>query len=99
MPNNTRVYAGHDYIKNNLGFTLAREPDNQRAKTLLAEVANQDPNHAMVTDLGLEKEINTFFRLQNPTVIKKLRETFPDIGDSPSPKTVFVKLRELRNSW
>ena len=26
-------------------------------------------------------------------------EAFPDLDDSPDPKTVFLKLRELRNSW
>ena len=31
--------------------------------------------------------------------IKRLRETFPDLPDDPDPKTVFLKLRELRNKW
>lgn len=31
-------------------------------------------------------------------VIAKLQQDFPDIGDSPDPRTVFLKLRELRNS-
>ena len=53
----------------------------------------------MVSTLALEKEINTFFRLHNPTVIAKLREAFPDLPDEPDEKTVFLKLRELRNSW
>ena len=44
-------------------------------------------------------EINTFFRLTNPTVIKRLREAFPDLPGQPDQKTVFLKLRELRNKW
>ena len=59
----------------------------------------EDLDAPLVSTLGLEKEINTFFRLQNPTVIAKLREAFPEIGDAPDAKTVFLKLRELRNSW
>ena len=35
LPAGTRVYPGHDYIENNLRFTLAREPDNAAAKALL----------------------------------------------------------------
>ena len=31
--------------------------------------------------------------------IAKLRENFPDLPDEPDAKTVFIKLRELRNSW
>jgi hydroxyacylglutathione hydrolase len=99
LPDKTQVYPGHDYIANNLGFTLNREPDNKKAQEMLAQVHDQDPSHALVTSLGLEKEINTFFRLHSPTVIAKLREAFPDLPDEPDAKTVFVKLRELRNSW
>ena len=38
LPDNTKVYPGHDYIENNLEFSLSREPGNQFAKNLLAEV-------------------------------------------------------------
>ena len=99
LSDGTLVYPGHDYICNNLRFTLDREPDNGRAKTLLPEMERQDTNRAMVTTLGLEKEINTFFRLSNPSVIRRLREAFPDLPDRPDNKTVFLKLRELRNKW
>ena len=99
LPDSTRIYPGHDYILNNLEFTLDREPDNARAQKLLDELFDQDPGHAFVTSLGLEKEINTFFRLHSPSVIAKLREAFPDLPDQPDEKTVFLKLRELRNSW
>ncbi|HEY5598872.1 MAG TPA: hydroxyacylglutathione hydrolase [Kiloniellales bacterium] len=99
LPDDTRIYPGHDYIANNLRFTLDREPDNQRAPDLLAEVENQDPAHPLVTTLGLEKEINTFFRLHSPGVIARLRQAFPDLPDKPDEETVFLRLRELRNGW
>jgi len=99
LPEDTLVYPGHDYIANNLRFTLDREPDNRNAEQLLARVRDQDPSQAMVTTLALEREINTFFRLRSPTVIARLREAFPDLPDNPDPKTVFLKLRELRNDW
>jgi hydroxyacylglutathione hydrolase len=44
-------------------------------------------------------QVNTFLRLTSPTVIAKLRESFPDLPDHPDPRTVFLKLRELRNHW
>ena len=99
LPDETRIYPGHDYIANNLRFTLDREPDNPAARTLLAEVETQDPHQALVTTIGLEKEVNAFFRLVSPSVIARLREDFPDLEEKPSPKQVFLKLRELRNSW
>tara|TARA_B100001939_G_scaffold348114_1_gene372758 strand:+ start:2101 stop:2892 length:792 start_codon:yes stop_codon:yes gene_type:complete len=99
LPENTLVYPGHDYMVNNLHFTLDREPDNETAKAYLARLENQDPHNAYVTTLGEEKRINTFFRLQNPVVIEKLREKFPHLSRNPGPKEVFLALRELRNSW
>ena len=99
LDDNTRIFPGHDYIANNLHFTLDREPDNAHAQQLLSSVQNQDPSQAMVSTLGLEKQINTFFRLQNPTIIRKLQEEFPDLGEQPDAKSVFLKLRELRNNW
>ena len=99
LPDDTRLYPGHDYIANNLGFTLDREPDNARAKSLKAEVETQDTHAAMVTTLALEKEVNTFFRLRSPTVIERLRKAFPDLPDTPDEMAVFLKLRELRNDW
>jgi hydroxyacylglutathione hydrolase len=99
LPEDTLIYPGHDYIARNLAFTLDREPDNAKAKSMLPQVERQDPAKALVTTLALEREINTFFRLTNPLVIKRLREAFPDLPDDPDPKTVFLKLRELRNKW
>src|SRR5437868_11978407 len=60
LPADTLVYPGHDYIENNLRFTLAREPDNAAASALLPEVSRQDPASARVTTLQEEKQINTF---------------------------------------
>ncbi len=99
LDDDTQIYPGHDYIANNLRFTLDREPDNGRAAALLGEVEDQDPDRAMITTLALEKEINSFFRLHSPTLIARLREAFPEMPEDPDPKTVFVKLRELRNQW
>ena len=99
LPDNTLIYPGHDYITNNLEFTLDREPDNEKAKKLMGEVAGQNLDSALVSTLGLEKEINTFFRLHSPSVIAKLREEFRDMPENPDPETVFVNLRTLRNSW
>ena len=99
LPDNTQVFPGHDYISNNLKFTLDREPDNKKASELIATANKQDPHQAIVTTLGLEKEINTFFRLQNPSVVNTLRKVFPSLPKSPSPREIFLRLRELRNDW
>ncbi|MDJ0906982.1 MAG: hydroxyacylglutathione hydrolase [Woeseiaceae bacterium] len=95
----TMLYPGHDYLLNNLGFTLDREPGNEAAQAMAERLRDQDPAEAYVTTLAEEQAINTFFRLDSPEVIEKLVEIFPEIGDSPDRRTVFLKLRELRNRW
>ena len=99
LQDDTLLYPGHDYLVNNPKFTLDREPDNDAAKDMLASYQNQDPDDAHVTTLAEEKRMNTFFRLRSPGVIAKLREEFPDLAEDPTPKEVFLRLRELRNRW
>ena len=99
LPDNTQIYPGHDYIETNLKFTLSREPGNAAALGLLPSVAGHDPARSIVTTLQQEKQHNTFLRLTSPAVIAQLRESFPDLPENPDAKTVFVKLRELRNTW
>ena len=99
LGDDTMIYPGHDYLLNNLAFTLDREPDNEIAKRMLSDYENQDPADALVTTMSQERHINTFFRLQSPSVVAKLVADFPELGDSPEPRAVFLKLRELRNSW
>src|SRR6185369_96985 len=76
LPDDTRVYAGHDYLQNNLGFTLSREAGNEAARDLTAKLAGVAPLALPVTTLGEEKTFNTFMRLQNPAIIAGLREHF-----------------------
>ncbi len=99
LPDNTRVYPGHDYIETNLKFTLSREPDNNAARVLLPGVTGHDPATSIVTTLREEKQHNSFLRLTSPTIIAKLRESFPDLPEQPDPQTVFTRLREMRNKW
>jgi hydroxyacylglutathione hydrolase len=95
----TRLYAGHDYFVNNLRFTLDREPGNEPAAQRLASTVARAALDMPVTTLGEEKTFNTFFRLQNPQVIAGLRERFPELPEAPTARDVFLRLRELRNSW
>lgn len=99
LSGDTLLYPGHEYLINNLRFTLDREPGNAAAKDMLARYELQDPDDALITTLGQERDMNVFFRLQSPGVIARLRESFPGMDEQPEPREVFLKLRELRNSW
>jgi hydroxyacylglutathione hydrolase len=99
LEDQTLVYPGHDYIINNLRFTLDREPRNSRAAQLLNEVMDQDPSKPLVTTMGLEKQVNCFLRLDNPEIIKNIYPSVEGFPQSPKAKDVFLALRELRNHW
>jgi hydroxyacylglutathione hydrolase len=88
------VYPGHEYLGNNLGFTLKYEPGNEEAKKWQKKYADINWKESpMTTTLKEEKEINTFFRLDS----QELKSNLP--GNLNSRKEVFLTLRELRNSW
>lgn len=99
LPLASKLYPGHEYLARNLEFTIDREPHNAAARTLLERVRNQDPARPYVTTLGEERDINSFFRLGSEDIVNGLRESFPGMPSHPDPKTVFLKLRELRNQW
>jgi hydroxyacylglutathione hydrolase len=99
LSGNTLVYPGHDYMVNNLEFTLDREPNNKEAKKYLRKLEGQDPHRAFISTMNNEREINSFLRLNNETVINELRKVSPTISKTPSEKEVFIALRELRDNW
>ena len=88
------VYPGHEYLENNLRFTLSLEPENMDAQDWLAKAIQTDPVTAPLnTTVGDERKFNTFFRLGNKTIRKAV-----DCSDS-SDKDVFVALRSRRDNW
>lgn len=88
------VYPGHEYLGNNLGFTLNYEPGNTVAEKWRDRYKEIDwINNPVQTTLKDEFEINTFFRLEEKGLVSNL----PD--NPKGRKAVFLKLRELRNHW
>lgn len=99
LPDNTRVFPGHDYIVNNLQFTLDREPNNSAAAVLLAALEQWSGEPHFISTISQEKMVNAFFRLSNEEIIDMLRKKIPDLDENPSEEAVFLGLRHLRNSW
>jgi len=99
LPDTTKIYPGHEYLENNLRFALNREPGHQVAAKLLDKPSTMNPEAPLVTTWGLEKKINPFLRLSSAGIVQKLQQDFPLLVAQPDPKTIFLKLRELRNHW
>jgi len=94
LPDEVILYPGHEYMGNNLKFSLDREPENLEVENLLAKVEklNMDEEY-FATDLGVEKEVNPFLRLNE----KLIRDRLPN--PPSSDKEVFLSLRQLRDKW
>ena len=59
LPDDTRVYPGHDYIENNLRFTLEREPDNAAAQGDAARVQRAGSGDGDVSRRSARKSAST----------------------------------------
>jgi hydroxyacylglutathione hydrolase len=70
FPDETLVYAGHDYVEEYMGFARSLEPDNPHIDTYLEKY---DPD-CVVFSLGEEKKVNPFLRFNDPGIIRILEE-------------------------
>ena len=99
LADNVRIFPGHDYIENNLEFTLDREPDNKIALSLRDEFKTSLDAESFVSDIGLERQINVFFRLNENQIREGLASSLDlDVASLDNQKT-FIGLRKLRDSW
>ena len=94
LPSHVLLYPGHEYMGNNLRFTLDREAGNTAARDLLEEWKRVDfSRQCMVNNMKTEREVNTFLRLESREVIENLP------GNPTTPRQVFLSLRMLRDKW
>ncbi len=99
LPDDTRVYFGHEYTERNLQFALTLEPQNADLKRKLEwAVAQQRQGQPTVpTTIGEEKATNPFLRWSSPELRATLHRQFPDL-----PMTdvdVFAKTRALKDQF
>lgn len=93
LPNDTRVYCGHEYTASNVKFALGIEPNNPALKARAEEVtklraANQPTIPSLIRD---EKEANVFLRADVPAVAAAVGLA------GKSPAEVFGEIRERKN--
>ena len=99
LSDSDRIYPGHDYIENNLEFTLDREPDNQSAKKLRDKFKSGLDAESFISDIGLEREINVFFRLYEHQVRVGIADSLKIDVNSLDRQKTFICLRGLRDNW
>jgi hydroxyacylglutathione hydrolase len=99
LPDNFRIFCGHNYAEKNLMFALNIEPENKAAKAKLKEVRTlfKKGMEPTPTTLGEEKRYNPFLRFDEPSLINGLKKRNPSIEEKP--EIIFKELREIRNNW
>ena len=70
LPDETKIYAGHDYIRDSLAFARHLEPDNIEIDRFWNAY---DPDHVYST-LADERKINPYLRFNDEPIIHLLKE-------------------------
>ena len=93
LPDDFKLYCGHEYTASNVKFALTVEPDNPALQARAAEVTKlrADSKPTIPVLLGEEKKSNVFLRADDPIVAVKLHMK------GASPADVFGELRERKN--
>jgi hydroxyacylglutathione hydrolase len=93
LPDDFKLYCGHEYTASNVKFALTVEPDNPALQARAAEVARlrADSRPTIPALLGEEKRANVFLRADDPAVAAKLHMK------GASAAEVFGELRERKN--
>ena len=99
LPDETKVYCGHEYTLANIGFARAVEPDNRA----LGEREARDRRlreagrPTLPSTLGDEKATNPFLRCREPAVIESANKYLgARIAD---PVRVFAAIRDWKNRF
>ena len=93
LPDDFKLYCGHEYTASNVKFALTVDPDNPALKARAEEVARlRAANQPTVpTLMGEEKKANVFLRADEPSIAANLHMK------GASAAEIFGELRERKN--
>ncbi len=95
LPDDTKIYCGHEYTESNGRFALTLEPGNQALKARMAQVAaaRAAGKPTVPATLAVEKQTNPFLRPDQPEIRKSIgMETGGTVA-------AFGEIRERKNRF
>ena len=98
LPDETKVYCGHEYTLANIGFAKGVEPGNAAlaARETRDRQLRQAGKPTLPSRLGEEKATNPFLRCTEPAVVASVNKY---LGTRVSdPVRVFAAIREWKNN-
>jgi hydroxyacylglutathione hydrolase len=95
LPDETRIYCGHEYTQANIRFARTIEPGNAALLAREQEVARRcaERTPTIPSTMGEEKAANPFLRADVPEVAASL-----GLAGQPAWK-VFAEIRERKNRF
>lgn len=95
LPDDTRIYCGHEYTEANIKFARTIEPNNAALQAREKEARQQRAagQATIPTTLGAEKKENCFLRADVPEVAASV-----GMAGQPAAK-VFAEIRERKNKF
>jgi hydroxyacylglutathione hydrolase len=99
LPDDTRVYCGHEYTIKNLQFALTLEPSNAKAQAKLqwAQEMRAKKQPTIPSTVAEEKEFNPFVRVHNAELQANVKKQFPEV--KVDPVAILEKTRYLKDNF
>ena len=95
LPDEAKVFSGHDYTIANARFALAADAQNPalKARAAEAEAAKAEGRFLIPSEIGIEKATNPFLRAGEPELARAVNKAGAPAGE------VFKALREWKNRF
>jgi hydroxyacylglutathione hydrolase len=99
LPDETKIYCGHEYTESNLRFAVTLEPKNHKLISRFERVQGLRTRGASTVPATLEeeKQTNPFLRWDSKELQATLKSQDPDLR--LDPVSVFAKVRQLKDSF
>lgn len=94
LPDDTRLYCGHEYTQSNARFALSVDPDNAALVAQAAEVDRRRGQNlpTVPSRLGDEKAANPFLRADDPALAAR-------VGAAGDPVKAFAEIRRRKDNF
>lgn len=100
LPEDTRVYCGHEYTEKNLRFAATLEPGNGALAEKLARVQDlrRRGEPTVPSTIAEERRTNPFLRIDSAELAASVRRRVPDVpaGDATA---LFAAVRALKDRF
>jgi len=99
LPDDTRVFCGHEYTLSNIRFARAADPDNAALRELEAKAAKlrEQGEPTLPSSIGQERATNPFVRCREPALVRSASAHAGKKLDTPV--AVLGAIREWKNNF